>query len=899
MSIKLTCITSTAPSTLTKKYFLTDKGLEKVVSAHMSEGRADVIDLESPAQFADVLTSLQHNQALCYGVPLVPNIRVLSKSQYEKQGSPTDATPRSKEAFNWPNAGGVLMLDYDPQEGRKALNKTELLGAIETVLPEITQCAYVWWASSSSLIFNSDTHEQLTPIKGQRIYLFVKDASDIERAGSVLFQRLWLKGFGFYAISRAGSLLERSIIDASVWQTNRLDFAAGAHCMAPLEQRRGKPKISEGALLDTRTALPNLTPEQQADYKAKLQQAKADAEPERAEVRQIYIQETADKLLASTGKELTEQNLEAAIKTISRAVHSHILTGDFVITLANREEVTIGEVLDNPSKYHGETTLDPLEPEYGNYRVTGKLYLIGGRANLYSQAHGGQNFKLIRQPRKIEHNEGNTADTTHRTLEFLRQMPDVFDHGKELVLVRNGRLEALNRDSLGFYLGSVAQFFCWKKATANSGLDFIEVNLDPTERLLRQTLAAGTARNLKPLLAVISAPIIDLDGRIIERAGYDEKSQLYLDMLGEPLPIPAHPTPQDVERALKILLEPFSDFRTATELDNSVLLAAILTAIVRPILPLSPIIGLDAPVQGTGKTYLAQCLGLLAAGEIPAILPHTAGRDDEETRKRIYSVLLAGEHVLLWDNVLGFFDSAAMASLATAETYTDRKLGASEISEIPNRLLVFLTGNNLTLAGDMPSRVLKIRLDTKLENPTTRQFKGDPLQYIKDHRQELVQAGLTVIKAYLESDTFREGAIPRGARFKEWDLLARQPVAWISKTFSSLNYCDPAKALEEAANNDPEKETLLQALTLIHRAMGATWWTTNELMQRIRGSGYQVTNNELEEVLQDLAGNTKPLTSRGLGRVLSYRVDRLAGGMTLKKRSSSTVVSFKVEMAEK
>lgn len=887
MSYELTKVTSTHPQTLTKRYSLKNGEIDRSTIASLSDGLAEVVAVETPSQFAEVLQALNHNQALCYGLPPTQRARILSKTKYEALGSPADATTRSKDVFKWPKAGGILLLDYDPQEGAAALSQTQLFETLKTVLPCLDTTAYVWWVSSSSLIYNTDTQEQLTPIKGQRVYIFVQDASDIERAGQVLFECLWLAGYGFYAISRAGTLLERSIVDASVWQTNRLDFAAGAQCVAPLEQQRGKPAIQDGQALDTRAALLDLTPEERIDLRARKQKEKAAVEPERAAVRERYIEETALEIVKANGKEGDENALNHARDLVRRAVDGETLAGDFVITLAGGATVTIGEVLDAPSQYHGALTLDPLEPEYGGRRTVGKLYLMGGRATLHSFAHGGRTFKLIRQPARIKHNKGTTADTTHRVVDFLRELPEVFDYGREIALVRSGRLTILNKDSLSFFLGSVAQFCEWQKDR--------DVNVDPPDLLLKQVLAVGAARGLKPLKAVINAPIIDVDGRVISMAGYDPKTQLYLDLQDSAAPVPDRPTLEQVRGAVAMLLQPFDGFQTASALDRSALLCAILTAIVRPILPQAPAIGLDAPVQGTGKTYLAQCLGVLGTGEVPPVLPHTAGRDDEETRKRIYSVLLAGDRVMVWDNILGHFDSVAMAALLTSDPYADRKLGASEKSELPNRLLVLLTGNNLAMAGDMPSRVLKIRLDAQLENPTTRKFKSDPLSDIKRNRQQLIGAALTIIKGYLCSDAHRMGgASDRGTRFKKWDALTRQPVAWLAKTCPELDYTDPAQVLEDAAANDPEKEALFHALTLLNKQMGAEWWTTSALLQRMRGGFHPAQTIELEEVLQDLAGSTKPLTSRGLGRILSYRVDRRVNGFQLLKRGTKNAMSYKV-----
>ena len=201
----------------------------------------------------------------------------------------------------------------------------------------------------------------------QALKLLVQNAQDIHRAGEVLFKRLWLAGHGFYMISRVGTALERTIIDGSVWQTNRLDFAACSQCTPPLEQRRNAPGAHDGAHLDTATALLDLTPEEIAP---KVQVARLE-----------YIEEEIHRILARTGAEVTDEALEQDRATVSRAVQSGVLAGDFVITLDDKTEITIGEMLDSHSKYHQRRTLDPLEPEYKGFKVVGVLYLMGGAAN--------------------------------------------------------------------------------------------------------------------------------------------------------------------------------------------------------------------------------------------------------------------------------------------------------------------------------------------------------------------------------------------------------------------------------------------------------------------------------------------------------------------------------------
>lgn len=892
-SVMFTVISSVQPTTLTKQCKLDSNGaLSWSTAAQMMTGNAQQRTVSDAEGFAKLLQTLAPSQALAYGVADQPDIMMMSKAAYESAGRPDGVITRTKDRMQWPESAGVLMLDYDPRATSQPLTQAQLLAAIASVLPELDNSARVWWCSSSSMIYNGP--DQLTGTRGQRVYILVKDARDIERAGKNLFKRLWLAGHGYMMITRAGTLLEKSIIDASVWQTNRLDFAAGASCIAPLEQRRPAPVAINGDLLDTVRALPDLTPEQQADFEAAIERAKIEAEPERQRVRQLYIDAEARNLLTRAGIKPLDDAVAQATATITRAVKDSVLAGDFIVTLDDGEAVAVGQMLDNPSQYHGRLTLDPLEPEYNGRKVVGRLYLIGGSSNLFSQAHGGKNYRLIRQPRKIEHIDGATTETAHRTLEYLRQLPDVFDMNGNLVLVQNGKARAQTLHSFGYYLGGVAQF--WRAGRARDGQEY-EKPLDPPMQMLNQILAIGDGRGLKPLEAVITAPVITKAGRVINRAGYDMETGLYLDMQTDPLPVPENVSAAHATQALSTLMEPFKGFSVATPLDNGVLLAAALTAIQRPVFKTAPAIGLDAPVQGTGKTYLAECLGMLATGENVPIYAHTRGRDDEEVRKRLTAVLMSDARVLLWDNILGDFDSASMASLLTSGEYADRILGKSESAIVKGRALIMLTGNNLTLAGDMPRRVLKCRLDAQIANPATRKFNSNPLEHIRANRPVLVQAGLTLIRAYLESPECKAGGAVKGestASFEDWDYLVRQTVAWVAGGIGSLAYEDPANALKFAVATDPELEELNGLLEGVEALMGGEWFATRELINRINQPPFTSDNGvELRELLGEIAGRLD-VTTKSLGRILSYRVDRIADNRKLEKRQRGNKTLFRV-----
>jgi hypothetical protein len=328
------------------------------------------------------------------------------------------------------------------------------------VCPKLNSSGLIWWPSTSSHIYAGEN--QISGLKGQRIYLLVKHGTDIERAGKVLNERLWANGFGRYEVGEGGQLLSRSVFDGAVWQTNRIDFAAGAKCGTGLEQRRGQPVLLGGhefELLDTLDAIPDLTADEiqkselnQSNWKSKL---KSQAEVKKNE----WIKARGEAIRAANPK-LESHQVDLMVR---RVLETSDLSGDWVITIKDEnglaKQITVLEALDFPDKYDGALTLDPVEPDYDGGRWVGKLYIKGARPNLHSFAHGRTVYFLNRQPAKIELVTGKSTDATDKLLEVLRDARDIFDFGMEIVRVgHGGSMHIFNESSLRYVVGGLVQF---------------------------------------------------------------------------------------------------------------------------------------------------------------------------------------------------------------------------------------------------------------------------------------------------------------------------------------------------------------------------------------------------------------------------------------------------------
>ena len=585
--------------------------------------------------------------------------------------------------------------------------------------------------------------------------------------------------------------------------------------------------------------------------------------------------------------EATEEATAAARVVVRRAVENLELSADWpviVIDGQRRQRVSVAEILKDPVAFHERLTLDPLEPDYDGGRPVGKLFLTGGTPCLHSMAHGGATYRLsdemtARLP-SIDIQEGGEAEATDELIGLMREWPEMLDLGAELAIVEpTGERVLLNEHSLRHLAGLKVRFI--ESGVRSNGQPY-EKPIDPPLSMFKSVLALKSMRRLKPLDAVISAPTLRPDGSVLDQFGYDPDTRILYCGIEEQHYVPDGPTEEQARAALANLWEPFECFPFIGPLDEAVHLAALLTVVLRPALPQAPAFGYDAPVQGSGKTLLARCVAVLGFGGEPAVYPHTAGRDDEEIRKRLFAALRSGDPVLIWDNVTGVLDSAAMAAMLTSSSYRDRILGVSETCSIPNRATLVLTGNNLALKGDMVRRVLVSRIDPRTDQPFAREFAVDPFAYCRDRRQSLVAAALTLVRFALTHD-FCKGK-GRMASFEAWDSLVRQTIICVKQTIAIDRFGDVMERVRENQARDPEQEMLQALMEAWFACFGSSPVSAQQLIKEAEQGfgGDDTPNDRLRLALNDLTPHGG-LVTVSLGRQLAYRKGRIVGGLWIEE----------------
>lgn len=881
----ITRILSEQPATLNKRFAWDGERLVKTSSAQLTRGSCERVAVASLSAFAALLDQSPPNAAILYGVTDAASARLVASKDFSEDGG---AITRSRRFFGFRRAPGIWMLDHDPH-GDRRLSPDELIATLVQAAPCLAAAPMLWRPSSSSGIVTPDGSNN--GVQGQRVYIPVTDAALIPDAGKALVALLWASGQGWIEIGKAGQALTRTIVDDQVWQPERLDFTApptlGPGLTREIETTRliGDPS----GQFDLKRLIELADGTIRAHAAAAIKAAKSSKSEDLQAAREDWISEHAPALAERAGL-----IIEVAATVLRKAASKRILTGDFLLTSSDGEQVKVSALLDNPAKWHGKRFADPLEPDYGHdARIAWANLRSGGKPYLFSHAHGGRRFHLVRPSKRIRLVKGDRARVVDNCLDLLRERGELFDFGDGAALVRiteDARALPVNRDWLTDHFDRVIRFYVEVERKQEGQPVIVEVDEDAPQWTATRIMAKDGERGLQRLCAVITAPTLRLDGSILSSPGYDAPSRLLLLSNTPELPhVPLSPSQEDARRALARLWAPVARFPLVTAIDRGVTLAAMLTACVRASLPTAPAFGFDAPTAGTGKTLLAQTIGALFTGDIPPALP-PASAQDEEARKRLFAALRDNHRTILWDNIREPFGNAALDAFLTAPTFTDRILGKSETATLPNRALFLATGNNLRLVGDTCRRVLVARLDARIEKPYARQFDFDPAQTVVSRRDEMVVAALTLIRAWITAGRPRHGA-GRSASFEGWDDLVRQTVCWVAAWSDEPKLDDPLKATETAFESDPETAKLRALLDGIHgmyaydtRASHTvaqmTAWATSETAYD--GEAAQEGRQLLREALVEIAGDrANAINPRILGRWIERNAERRVGGLRL------------------
>lgn len=436
---------------------------------------------------------------------------------------------------------------------------------------------------------------------------------------------------------------------------------------------------------------------------------------------------------------------------------------------------------DQPS---GDEIIDP--PQSNGPRLS----LVGQRAVTVDRGAVKRDLVWIRM-------DTNLDLTVSSACKQLARHPNVYERSGHLVEIVNGAIRDIPMPTLCERLCETANFFASGKSADGKPTMVLK---QPTQRIVQAIMARGTwaADGVRELAGVTSTPLLRPDGTLHAEPGYDPVTRHVYRPSCEVPSIPDAPTWEEARAALGVLATPIARFPFRRPMDQAVALSAylalILTQFVRHLVPKVPAFGISATTPGTGKTFLAKIPYVLMTGQEKE--PTKFPEDEIEMEKTIASCMKEGSRLILLDNIRRPVDSDTLCILTTTPNYSARILGRTEMGSYVNQTTVVLTGNNLVYVGDFCRRVVPIDLAASDMAPERQSHPFDPIEYVTEHRGELIAAALTVLRAWMVEGRPTIGEATLGS-FEAWSRLVPQVLMWLGLP-NPLDACT-ADAAQDAA----------------------------------------------------------------------------------------------------
>ncbi|NOC91927.1 bifunctional DNA primase/polymerase [Ruegeria sp. HKCCD6604] len=594
-----------------------------------------------------------------------------------------------------------------------------------------------------------------------------------------------------------------------------------------------------------------------------------------AVVLRFYPRHQGDRdniCLALTGTlirtELSDEEVDRLVVAVAFAAGDDEAENRGGKSLASREKLRAGDPIWGLPELCDRLDIQELENTLRKW--------IGLKSEGFSRSKNNANPTILVEagnlPEEVDHAEGA----------LIEAKADVYQRGEQLVRVsripkqisaegieRPGGALVLTRVVSPWLREKFARVANWEKVTKDGS-----VPVHPPYEHAAAYLARVGEWRVPVLTGMISTPTLRADGSILQQPGFDYESGLLYNPQGfEFEPVPDAPSRNDALNSLPTLLMPFREFPFAESVDKSVLLAATLTALMRRSLRTAPLFAIDAPTAGSGKTYIAQTIGIIASGHTPTII--SQGKSDEEDEKRIATVLIAGDSNVVIDNCERPIGGDTLCAVLTTDIWAARILGKSELARTPTNALFMATGNNLVIAGDMARRTLVCRLDPRTEHPELAEHDFDPRVEAEEKRAALVSAGLTVLRAYIAAGQPKQSS-PLGS-FREWNLI-RDAIIW-------LGLPDPVITVERNKIDDPQKSELANLLHVWEAALGQQ----AKCLAEIGVMAEENKSHKIGDLYRALASMTRggQFNAKSIGRLLMKHKDRIVNGRVLRAESDS------------
>lgn len=317
-----------------------------------------------------------------------------------------------------------------------------------------------------------------------------------------------------------------------------------------------------------------------------------------------------------------------------------------------------------------------------------------------------------------------------------------------------------------------------------------------------------------PLLRrVVRVPVFSKEGTLNTTPGYDAPSCCYyLPREGYTTrPVSTTPTKSEVFEALSLLYDdllvdfPFVQRKVSAEgaqrvieADRANAVALFFSPFIRAMINgVTPCYLIDSSANGSGKGLLAECLLYAAQDGWTAVTSELKG---DEMEKMLFSMLLAGDLIILLDNINAKVSSGIFANYITARIKRGRILGKSQSLSVLVDTTWVITGSNVDMTNENARRMVHIRLVPKEANPENRtNFKHPFLRrWVEENSVNLAWAAHTLVQNWIAKGKPKPANSIAHGSFEEW----YEVTAGILEAASIKDFMGNQDELNKTANSE-------------------------------------------------------------------------------------------------
>jgi hypothetical protein len=384
---------------------------------------------------------------------------------------------------------------------------------------------------------------------------------------------------------------------------------------------------------------------------------------------------------------------------------------------------------------------------------------------------------------KLNLSKVSMEDAVNEAIKILDAVPNeekrLFSYNNRSVAVvkREGnryndvQIVTPSADAFAHHLESRIQF------VKTDGKEHVDILVEADSRLVRRMMDPSINWGLPQLSGVVMYPVLTPKGKLVVDEGFCADTGLFI---GDNMKVTLDQVRGlSLQQAKDTIADVYDDFPFHNfEIGRSLSATALVSAIARKVITLSPMFIVTSPYPQDGKTewsFIPQLV--LSKSTISYALSHT----EEEQQKQLVTYFMSDPSVLMFDNQNGKFKSQILTELLTSGAFSGRLLGTNDQAVFKPRSLIMANGINVAPSAEIATRSMIVEFDRRRDM----NFKYPRLrEHVLSKRRELICAGLRIL---LEGVDTKDTISFEPSRFIEWDQFVR-------KAIIASGYIDPMRS---------------------------------------------------------------------------------------------------------